>query len=395
MGKCCEQRCPTFHPSGNGAMKLLVVDHHAVHSPNRALYRLLHKDPDIELTVVCPSSSGEYGHNVSCDPEPSSVAIMPARVLFSDRTHRMMYPGLARILRRTSPDVVYLNAEPESHLALETLLIRSLLRLRCGIVLTSWRNMDYPSTGFPYRFEVLHRWTDKVLLHYADHFVVHSQTARRLFAKSGMNRTSFIPPWVETQWISSGRPVFRPDERFVLGYVGRLVEEKGLRVLFSSLEMLPPPWHLLITGEGPLESWMRSEVTRRGWQNRVHFTGGLPRASMPDVFRSIDLLVVPSLSTPTWSEQFGRVLIEAMAAGVPVIGSDSGEIAAVIGDAGIVVPEGDAMTLTKEIGSVRDSASRRERLSILGAARVKNMFALEVVAPLYRNLFLQIVRARP
>ena len=74
--------------------------------------------------------------------------------------------------------------------------------------------------------------------------------------------------------------------------------------------------------------------------------------------RRFDVLVGPSLTTPRWKEQFGRMLVEAMACGVPVIGSDSGEIPHVIGDAGIVVPEGDRVALCAAIARLRDLRGR-------------------------------------
>jgi glycosyltransferase involved in cell wall biosynthesis len=90
--------------------------------------------------------------------------------------------------------------------------------------------------------------------------------------------------------------------------------------------------------------------------------------------------VGPSLTTPRWKEQFGRMLVEAMACGVPVIGSDSGEIPNVIGDAGLVVPEGDSVALRTAIARLRDDATERQRLAERGRARVLVLFTQEAVA---------------
>ena len=73
----------------------------------------------------------------------------------------------------------------------------------------------------------------------------------------------------------------------------------------------------------------------------------MPSTEVPAVLRALDVLVLPSLTTPSWKEQFGRVLQEAMACAIPVVGSDSGEIPHVIGDAGLVTPEGDAAALRR------------------------------------------------
>jgi glycosyltransferase involved in cell wall biosynthesis len=101
---------------------------------------------------------------------------------------------------------------------------------------------------------------------------------------------------------------------------------------------------------------------------------------MPDHYRQMDLLVVPSLTRPNWKEQFGRVLIEAMASQVPVIGSNSGEIPNVIGDAGLLFPENDAPALSELIeGLIRDPA-RRAELGRRGRKRVLDRFTQDQIA---------------
>jgi glycosyltransferase involved in cell wall biosynthesis len=101
---------------------------------------------------------------------------------------------------------------------------------------------------------------------------------------------------------------------------------------------------------------------------------------MPAIMRRFDVLVGPSLTTPRWKEQFGRMLVEAMACGVPVIGSDSGEIPNVIGDAGIVVPEGDCVALRTAIARLRDDPAERRLLAERGHIRARTLFTQEAVA---------------
>jgi glycosyltransferase involved in cell wall biosynthesis len=83
-----------------------------------------------------------------------------------------------------------------------------------------------------------------------------------------------------------------------------------------------------------------------------------------------DALALPSLTRPNWKEQFGRILVEAMASGVPCAGSDSGEIPHVLGDAGLVVPEGDAGALAAALSRLADDPGLRRALAARGRARV-------------------------
>src|SRR5207302_459627 len=133
--------------------------------------------------------------------------------------------------------------------------------------------------------------------------------------------------------------LFCPEPRsthdgFTIGYSGRLVEQKGLWVLCNAFEALPSDCRLLLAGSGPLEPKLRSRAATRGWEVRLTITAA-PSTDMPNLYRQMDCLVLPSLTTSAWKEQFGRAAIEAMACAVPTIGSDSGEIPNVLGAAGI------------------------------------------------------------
>jgi glycosyltransferase involved in cell wall biosynthesis len=106
---------------------------------------------------------------------------------------------------------------------------------------------------------------------------------------------------------------------------------------------------------------------------------------------AIDVLVLPSRTTPRWKEQFGRVLIEAQSCATPVIGSDSGAIAEVIGDAGIVFPEGNAPAIAHAIEQLQADPQRRERLGQLGRKRVLEQFTWQRVANRMRDVYRKVL----
>ncbi len=105
---------------------------------------------------------------------------------------------------------------------------------------------------------------------------------------------------------------------------------------------------------------------------------------------NLDVLVLPSRTTSVWKEQFGRVLTEAMACKVPVVGSSSGAIPEVIGDAGLVYPEGDIRELAECLRLLMQSRELRGRLSERGYKRVKSLYTQDVIAEktdaLYRRI---------
>jgi glycosyltransferase involved in cell wall biosynthesis len=112
---------------------------------------------------------------------------------------------------------------------------------------------------------------------------------------------------------------------------------------------------------------------------------------MPEVLNEMDVLVLPSRTGQYWKEQFGRVLIEAMACGVPVIGSDSGGIPAVIGEAGLIFPEADVAGLRDALLKLRNDPLSRQRYIHKGLSRVSGEYAVPVVADRHRRLFRSVM----
>src|SRR5262249_1025710 len=121
----------------------------------------------------------------------------------------------------------------------------------------------------------------------------------------------------------------------VVGYIGRVVPEKAVEVLVDAVAALDA--RLLIVGDGSARAGL--EARPAGWpRGKARFVGAVKDTDVPEYLAAMDVLVLPSRTTDTWAEQFGHVLIEAMAAGVPVVGSSSGAIPEVVGDAGVIVP---------------------------------------------------------
>src|SRR5207244_1025724 len=144
--------------------------------------------------------------------------------------------------------------------------------------------------------------------------------------------------------------------------------------------------------EAPLRRASRAlEARVSAWpRDKARCVGAVTDTDVPEYLAALDALVLPSRTTATWAEQFGHVLIEAMAAGVPVVGSSSGAIPDVVGDAGIIVPEGDAAALRRALGTLLADPALRARLSERGQDRVQAHYAHAVVArelaALYRRL---------
>jgi glycosyltransferase involved in cell wall biosynthesis len=139
-------------------------------------------------------------------------------------------------------------------------------------------------------------------------------------------------------------------------------------------------WRLRLAGAGPLREALAGRSAALGLAARVSLEAHIPSGEMPRFYNGLHALVLPSRSAPNWKEQFGRVLIEAMACGVPVVGSDSGEIPHVIGDAGLVCPEGDAPALREALERLQTAPALRRELGERGRRRVEAQYTQARIA---------------
>jgi glycosyltransferase involved in cell wall biosynthesis len=229
----------------------------------------------------------------------------------------------------------------------------------------------------------------------ADHFCASSTTARAVLELDGVEpeRITIVPPAVEIpRHGAAERAALRAEGRarwglseadLVLLFMGRAVWEKGLHTIAAAAATLvrsPSPdaarvrW--LIAGDGPYLGQVRTILERYDAQEAVRFSGQVAGAGRQCAYACADALVLPSLPTVRWLEQFGRVIPEAFAYGLPVIGSDSGEIGEVVGDAGILVAAGDHLALAEAALALTDP-TRHSALSARARARLAAEYTLE------------------
>lgn len=175
----------------------------------------------------------------------------------------------------------------------------------------------------------------------------------------------------------------------VVGFLGRFVEEKGVATLLRAFERAARPWNLLFVGGGPLASEIRSVQEQH--PARVRLVENVGHDEVPGYLRAMEILCAPSRTTTRWKEQFGRMLIEAMACGVPVLASDSGEIPHVVQDAGVLIAEDDSAKWTETIDRLAGDCAARAELSARGLRRARMEFAWPIVARRHLDFFNEVL----
>jgi glycosyltransferase involved in cell wall biosynthesis len=196
--------------------------------------------------------------------------------------------------------------------------------------------------------------------------------------------------------------LFRPLDReacrselglsgFVAGYVGRLVEQKGLTEMIDALVFCPPDVHLLFVGSGPFQASLERQARALGKASQVHFLAFRPAEELARLMNALDTLVLVSRTTPRWKEQFGRVLVEAQACRTPVIGSSAGAIPEVVGEAGLIVPERSPEAVAAAIHTLYSDPEQREELGAIGRCQVEERYTWERVAARMSAIYSSLV----
>lgn len=356
---------------------MLVVSHAALIPMNQEPFRAL-ADAGADVTVIAPRTLRTDIRGLvrfaALEGFADRMRTLPVllggyrRWLGGQRgIHLIAYRGLAHAVGEAAPQVVFVEEEPYSLAAWQ--VARAARAEGVPFVVHENQNID---RAVPFPFERMRSW----VLEGAAGVTVRNQAAEDLVRARGFaGRVERFPHAIDLARYAGGeRRTDLPAP--VVGFVGRLVAEKGILDVIEAVR--DAGGSLLVVGDGPL----REEAERRAAGLAVRFIGPLAHEDVPGWYASMDVVAIPSRSTPTWKEQFGRIVIEANAAGVPVIASDSGELPHTVAatGGGVVVPEGDVDALRAALKELAAVPERRRALGDAGRSGVAEHFTHGAVA---------------
>ena len=354
-------------------MRAVVVSHLYADPANRAKLRAL-AGLGVTLTAVVPDrwTTSEGVSQSTGTGEDAGVQVVPIPVrgpLTDPGLLQWNSKAMRRLITEFKPNLIHVEEEPWSQPA--ALGLRLARRLGIPGVLST-------AESLPRSYTLGQRFRRERSLRLAAGVIGSNNLALALAIKRRPTVPHVsLPPLGVTPPALAPRV---PHPGLAIGFVGRLVPERGLDLLFRACVGLAGKWTLIVVGTGPSQEELEGLAQRLGIAARISWVGALPRPAVDEVWPQIDCLVLPSRTTQRWVMTVGRAALHAMAHGVAVVGTDSGVLRELVGNGGRIVPEEDVPSLTAALYELYSDRSLCERLGAAGRRRVLEEFSDSAIA---------------
>lgn len=370
-------------------MKIVILSKALLSVAYRRKTDALAAIPGVDLTVCVPALWREPRapavHFEAAPPSNYRIEVLP--MWFNGHHHIHCYPTFANVVRRIRPDIVHVDEESFN--------LATFWAMRVARAVGA-QSCFYNYANIDRRYPPPFGWFERYAFARAAHALACSHEAADIIRAHGYRGAlSIIPQTGVDPDVFAPRPdATQARQPFTVGYVGRLVREKGVDDLIDALVHLPAHIQLHIVGGGAHADALRAHAHTAGVAHRIHWSAPIASDQMATCMQSFDALVLPSRTTANWKEQFGRVLVEAMACGVPVIGSSSGEIPHVVADGGIIFPEGDHAALATAIQTLAADPDTYAAYSKQARQRVLSHYTQQALAQRYYTIYQHMLTER-
>lgn len=360
-------------------MKLVVISHACVTPQNQEFFQRISEVSGWDVTIILPKQwKTDFNDRYAIHKLPGFKGeIIPVGVYLKGRIPLHFYHlGLFRAISRERPDIIYVHNESYALSTFQVMLFNFLfLHKAIGF---------YAAQNIIKKYLLPFRLIEKFNFRQADYcFPVTESASVALREKGFTGRIAVLPLGVTEHHLREPEARSVADKPFVIGYVGRLVPEKGIDILLRSLALVKSAkWECRIIGEGRIKDDLVRLSRELSIEDKTSFLGYVGHGEVSSQISGFSVLILPSLTMPNWTEQFGRVIIEALAAGVPVIGTNSGEIPFLIRklEGGIVIEEGDPQVLALAIDRLIADPALAENFAIQGRENVRRYFLESKIA---------------
>ncbi|MFC1531998.1 glycosyltransferase family 4 protein [Thermodesulfobacteriota bacterium] len=375
-------------------MRLLLVYHGAVLESSRKIFEALAAFKNIRLRVLGPRKGYNPMRNLILEiasPYRAQYDLVSGSVYKATRDFSGPYlTGLLREILLFRPHVIHIFNEAYSNVNIQALLYKHIFRPSAKCYCLGVENIISRTTQ-NFRQKLVRTFVHR----FCNGVACWSMSAKNALIMAGFPREKLkVTYWgipldqSKKSCNKSLKEKLGISNKFVVGYCGRFEKEKGLLTLLLALKRLPENYHFLSIGDGSWRDSFFEKANEFGLATRIHWIGRIPDQDVHDYMKAMDVLILPSETTTKWKEQFGRVLPEAMSCGLPIIGSDSGAIPEIVGNAGLIFPEGNSLLLTDAIRKLSSDSRLHNELGKLGIERVTKFFSCEAFVARLISLYL-------
>ena len=361
-------------------MKVLVISHTYISKVGREKWRALVRSFDVDLKIIVPSVWKDYLFTIRYDEQrDEELAIFPRKIFFSGKEAAHFYASPSFMLGEFQPDILHVEEGTDAFSFYQALVAKKLFSRKTKSLFFTWMNWE-KKLSFPFSF------FERYNLSNSDAAIAGNSEAMEILRSKNFRKPITVMPLLGLDpelFYPNRNDALRSELRvkgFVFGFVGRFVPEKGILDLLAATARLKQECSLLLLGGGAQEVEIRNALTELGIADRVRIVSAVPHSDVPRYLNCMDALVLPSYTVPHWKEQFGQVLVQAMACEVPVIGSRHAEIPNVIGDAGLVFEERSIEGLARSMEMLMTNDGLRNDLKRRGRQRVLEHFTNTAIA---------------
>ncbi|WP_319421881.1 glycosyltransferase [Pleurocapsa sp. FMAR1] len=371
-------------------LRVLFVSHTYVVGVNQGKLEAIANTKEVELALLAPNNwkALEWNRFLNLETPCPQIRIYSAPVLFTGRVGAHLYAPwkIWQVINDFQPDLIQVEEEIFSLCALEVAVLAKLYQK--PMVIFGWENQQ--------RSLLLPRqWIRNYVMGATNLYLAGNQDGATVISNWGYKGKIEVMPQmgVDTD-LFAPKIVNNNQNQLNIGFLGRLVPEKGIDILFTAVSQLRQQGlncRITICGSGSSETDLRQMAAQRKIADVVTWKGAVRHEEAPQEIGQFDVLVLPSRTVDTWKEQFGHVIIEAMAMGIPVVGSDCGEIPNVIANRNLIFPEEDATALAVILKRAIADLDWRQEMGKYGIERVQKYYSHERIAQRLIDLWQKII----
>jgi glycosyltransferase involved in cell wall biosynthesis len=361
-------------------LRVLFISHTYVVGVNQGKLKAIADTGEVEVALLAPSNwlAQEWNRVIEVETPFPEIKIYSAPVWFSGKGGAHIYNPwkIKQVINDFKPDVIQVEEEIFSLCAFEVAFWAKLFRK--PMVVFGWENQ---LRSLPF----FRRWVRNFVMGATNLYLAGNQDGAEVMRNWNFQGEIDVMPQmgVDTELFTPLVRKSSQDHQINIGFLGRLVPEKGLDILFTAVSQLQQQnldFQVTLCGSGTSEADLRQKAAILQINERLIWRGAVRHEAAPVELGQFDVLVLPSRSIATWKEQFGHVIIEAMAMGIPVVGSSCGEIPHVIAREDLVFSEGDPVALAKILKQLICDRNSREEMGNYGIERVKQNYSHERIA---------------